>query len=85
MNRIGGHANNADIITIYQSSAAKRGVKLLKELAQLSRLGNSIGHCAILSLRTGPRNSGIRLTLGRLGDEVVTKEQCIARGGLARI
>ena len=83
LNRVGGHVDSTDIITIYQCSAAKRGTKLLKELAQPSSLSNSIGHSAILSLRTGPRDS--RLALRGPGDEVVTKKHSIARCGLARI
>jgi hypothetical protein len=83
LNRIGGHADSADIVAIYQRGTTKRGAKLLKKLAQPGSLGNSIGHCAILSLGAGSRDS--RLTLGRPRDEVVAKKHSIARGGLARI
>ena len=54
LNRIGGHVDGADVVTIHQRSSAKRGMKLLKQLAQPSSLGNTIGHGAILSFSTGP-------------------------------
>jgi predicted ThiF/HesA family dinucleotide-utilizing enzyme len=40
-------------------------------------------HTSILSFSTRPRD-GV-LTLGRLGNQVATKERSIARGGPARI
>ena len=53
LNRIGGHVDCTDVVAIYQCSAAKRGVKLLKQLAQPCGLGDTISHCAILGFNTG--------------------------------
>jgi len=83
LNRVESHVDSTDIITIYQCSAAKRGMKLLKQLAQPSSLGDTIGHGAILSLGTGSGDSS--LTLGGPRDEIVPEKHSIARGGLARI
>jgi hypothetical protein len=83
LNRVGGHVDRADVVTIHQCSTAQRGVKLLKELVQPGGLGDTISHCVILSFSTGS-GDGI-LTLGGSGDEVVTKKHSISRGGLARI
>jgi len=52
LNRIGGHVDSTDVITINQFGAAKGSVKLLNELAQPCRLSNSISHCMILSFIT---------------------------------
>jgi len=54
LNRVGGHVNCADIITVYQGGMTKRSMEFLKELAQPGSLGHTIRHCAILSLCTGP-------------------------------
>ena len=63
LNRVGGYVDGTDVVTIYQCGTTKRGVKLLKELAQPCGLNNSIGHNAILGFSTGPRDGS--LTLGR--------------------
>jgi hypothetical protein len=78
--RVGSHVDSTDVVTIHQCSAAKRGVELQEELAQPCSFCNSISHSAILSFSTKPRD-GV-LTLGGPGDEVVTKEHSIARGGI---
>ena len=61
LNRVGGHVDSADVVTIHQRSSAKWGMKLLKQLAQPSSLNNTIGHGAILSLGTGPGDSILTL------------------------
>jgi len=83
LNRVGGHVDGADVVTIHQRSSAKRGMKLLKQLAQPSSLSDTVGHGAILSLGTGSGDS--ILTLGGPRDEIVPKKHSIARGGLACI
>ena len=83
LNRIGGHVDDDDVVTIHQRSVAKRGVELQEELAQPCSFYNSISHSVILSFSTRPRD-GV-LTLGGPGDEVITEEHSIARGGLACI
>ena len=49
---VGGHVDCTDVVAIYQCSAAKRGVKLLEELAQPGGLGDTLSHCAILGFST---------------------------------
>jgi len=80
---VGGHVDSTDIITIYQCSATERGMKLLKKLAQPRCLCNTISNCTVLCFGTGSGH-GV-LTLRGPGDEIVTKEHSIARGGIARI
>jgi hypothetical protein len=53
LNRVGGHVDGADVVTIYQCGTVKSSTKLLKELTQPCRLGDSVSHCAILSFSTG--------------------------------
>jgi len=36
LNRVGGHVNSVDVVTIHQRSSAKWGMQLLKQLAQPS-------------------------------------------------
>jgi hypothetical protein len=53
LNRVGGHVDCADIVTIYQCGTVKRSTKFLEELAQPCRFDDLISHCAILSFSTG--------------------------------
>ena len=34
LNRVGGHVDRADVVTIHQGGAAKKGMELLKKLTQ---------------------------------------------------
>jgi hypothetical protein len=76
LNRIGGHVDDADVVTIHQRCSAKRGVDPVQQLTQPHSLSNTIGHGAILSLGAGSGDSV--LTLGGLGDEVVAEKHSIA-------
>ena len=51
---VGRNVESTDVVTIHQCGTAKGSTKLLEELAQPCRLGDSISHCAILSFSTGP-------------------------------
>ena len=53
LNRVGGHVDSTNVVTIHQCGAPKRGMQLEKELAQPGSLCNSIGHRAILGFSTG--------------------------------
>jgi hypothetical protein len=53
LNRVGGHVDSADVVTIYQCGTVKWSTKLLEELTQPCRLGDSVSHCAILNFSTG--------------------------------
>jgi len=77
LNRVGGHVDGADVVTIHQRSSAKRGMKLLKQLAQPSSLGDTVGH--------GTGSGDSILTLGGPRDEIVPEKHSIARGGFACI
>jgi hypothetical protein len=48
LNRVGGHVDGADVVTIHQSCTVKRSTKLLEELAQPCCFDDTISHCAIL-------------------------------------
>jgi hypothetical protein len=58
-------------------------MELLEELPEPTSFSHAIGHGAILSL--GTRSGNDVLALGVPGDEVVTVEHNVARGGLACI
>jgi hypothetical protein len=73
---VGGHVGSTDVVTVHQCSVTKRDVEFQEELAQPCSLYNSICQNVILSFSTRPRDNV--LTLGGLGDEVVTKEHIIA-------
>ena len=53
LNRIGGHVDGADVVTIHQCGLAEGGVQLLQELTQPGSLGDTISHYAILNFCTG--------------------------------
>ena len=52
LNGVGGHVHGAGVVVVYQDNAAKRSMKLLEKLSQLSQPGR-LGNGAILSFRTG--------------------------------
>jgi hypothetical protein len=80
---VGGHVDDTVVVTIHQCSATKRGIEFQEELAHPCSFCNSFSDNTILSFSTRARDSV--LTLGVPGNEVVTKERNIARGGLTRI
>jgi hypothetical protein len=78
LDRILGHVNGADIVTIHKSRLAQRSMKLSEELPQPSSFSNGIGNCSIFSLSTGVGN-GV-LALGRPRDEIVPNKDRITGG-----
>jgi hypothetical protein len=58
-------------------------MELMEQLMEPNRLSHAVGHGAILGLGAGAGEN--RLALRRPGDEVVTEEHGIARGGPARV
>jgi hypothetical protein len=58
-------------------------VELVEQLTEPNRLSHAVGHGAVLGLGAGAGDN--RLALRRPGDEVVTEEHGIARGGPARV
>jgi hypothetical protein len=83
LNGVGRQVNSTDIITVYNGGSAKRAMELMKELAQPTRLRNSICDSAILGLSTGSRDG--MLTLRRPGDQIVTQEHPVARRGATSV
>jgi hypothetical protein len=83
LNRVGGHVDCADVVVVDKGSTVKRNVERMKKQSEPRSLSNTISDGAVLGLSAGAGH-GV-LTLGRPGDQVVTKEHSIARGGLARI
>jgi hypothetical protein len=83
LNQVGGHVDRADVVVVDKGSTAKRNVEHMKKLSEPRSLSNTISDGAVLGLSAGAGH-GV-LTLGGPGDQVVTKEHSIARGGLARI
>jgi len=83
LNRVGRHVDGTNVVTVDQSSTPKGGMELEQELTQPRGLSNTIGHCAVLSFSTG--SGDCILTLGGPGDEIITEEHSVARGGLARV
>ena len=83
LNRVGRHVDSANVVTIDQSSSPKGGMELEQELTQPRGLSNTVGHRAVLSFNTG--SGDCILTLGGPGDEIITEEYGVDRGGLARV
>ena len=83
LNRVGGHVDRADVVAVDKGSTARRTVELMKKLSEPRSLSNTIGDGAVLGLSAGAGH-GV-LTLRGPGDQVVTKEHSIARGGLPRV
>jgi hypothetical protein len=83
LNWVAGHVNSADVVTKDHCGTAEGGVKLKKELTEPGGLGHGVGDSTILSF--GTRTGDSHLSFGRPGDEVVTKEDRIARGRLPSV
>jgi hypothetical protein len=83
LDRVGGHVNSTDIVTVYQGSPVERRMKLTEELTQPRCLCHSICNSTVFRLGTGPRH-GV-LSFGGPRNKVVTKKNCIAGCGLASI
>jgi hypothetical protein len=78
-NEVGEEVDNANVIAVDESALWQRSMELLKELSEPTSFGHAVGHGEILSL--GARVGDDVLTLGGVGDEVVTEEHNIALGG----
>jgi hypothetical protein len=69
---VGGKIHDADVVAIDKCDPGQQIVQLLEQLTKPCRLGDVVGHSAVLGLGTGAGDN--RLPLRRPGDEVVTKE-----------
>jgi hypothetical protein len=73
LNRVGGHIHGTHILSqIHNGSSRWWMMEFLQELAKPTRLGYVVCNNAIFSLRT--RAGDRRLSLGRLGDQIVTND-----------
>jgi hypothetical protein len=79
LNGVDGEVDSADVIAVDESALRQKSMELREELPEPTGFSHAIGHGMILSL--GTRAGDNVLTLGGLGDEVVTEEHNIARGG----
>jgi hypothetical protein len=79
LNGVGGEVDSADVIAVDESALRQKSMELQEELLEPTGFSHAIGHGVILSL--GTRAGDNVLTLGGPGDEVVTEEHNIARGG----
>jgi hypothetical protein len=79
LDQVDGEADNVDVIAVDEGSPCEWAVELLKELLEPAHLRHAIGYNAILILSIGSGDHG--LTLGGLGDEVVSKEHNVVEGG----
>jgi hypothetical protein len=80
---ISGEIDRTYVITINQRSGTNGRVKLHEKLTQPGDLSNSISNGTIFSFST--RTGDGALTLGRPGDQVITKKHNIARSGTTGI
>ena len=83
MDRISGHIDDANIVTVHDGRRGNGHVELLEKLMKPTTLGNSMGNHAVLSLST--RVGHHRLALGEPRDQVVTEEDAVARHGAPRV
>jgi hypothetical protein len=85
LNRVGEEVDDVDVVTVDESALRQWSMELLEELSEPTGFGvsfsHAVGHGVILSL--GARAGDDTLALGGPGDEVVTEEHSIARGGPA--
>ena len=83
VDRISGHIDGVNIVTVYDGRRGNGRVELLEKLMKPTTLGNSMGNRAVLSFST--RVGHRCLALGEPRDQVVTKEDAVARLGVPRV
>jgi hypothetical protein len=76
---VDGEVHSADVVTVNESALSQRSMDLLEELPESTSFSHTVGHGATLSLSARSRDDV--LALGGSGDEVVTEEHSVARGG----
>jgi hypothetical protein len=75
MDRISGHVDSTDIVTVNNCRRRDGCMKLLKQLTKPTGLSNSVRNCTILSLRARTRDRS--LSFGGPRDQVVAKEDAV--------
>jgi hypothetical protein len=75
VDRISGHIDSANIITVHDGRTSNGRVELLEKLTKPTALDHGMGNHAVLSLST--RAGDGRLALGGPRDQVVTEENAV--------
>jgi hypothetical protein len=75
LNRVGGEVHGADVVAVDERALGERAVKLSQELSEPGRLSHAVINSLVLRLNTLAGYN--RLSLGRRGDQVATKEDDI--------
>jgi hypothetical protein len=83
LDRILGHVHGAHIVAVDNRGTGGRMMQLLQELADPTRLGNTVSNSTVFSFSTGARNRG--LPSRRPRDQVITEENTKAGGGFPSI
>jgi len=83
VDRISGHIDGVNIVTVHDGRRGNGRVELLEKLMKPTTLGNGMGNHAVLSLSTGVGHR--RMALGEPRDQVVTEEDAVARRGAPRV
>jgi hypothetical protein len=83
LNRVGRQVDDTDIVTIDKCAMRQRGVQLHEQLEKSTSLCINIGNSLVLCFCARARYRV--LPFGGSGDEVVTKEDCIPRSGVASV
>jgi hypothetical protein len=78
---VGGEVHSTDVVTVDECAPYQQTVQLLKQLTKPCRLGNVVGHSAVLGLGAGDN----RLPLRGPGDKTVAKEYDETGGGSTRV
>jgi hypothetical protein len=71
-----GIRHDVDIVAVPKNAQRRQTLELMEQLAQPAGLSHAVGDDAVLSFRAGPRDD--RLSLGRLGHQVVPEEHRVA-------
>ena len=76
VDRISGHIDGANIVTVHDGRRSNGRVELLEKLTKPTTLDHDMGNRVVLSLSTGTGHR--RLVLGGPRDQVVAEEDAVA-------
>lgn len=79
LDQVDGEVDDVDIVVVDMCTLGERNMELLKELAEPVHFSHAVGNDTVLSLSVGI--GGHMLALEGPGDEVVPKENDVAKGG----
>jgi hypothetical protein len=72
LNGVGGDVHDVDVVVVDESALRRWTLELMEQLAQPGGLSHTVSDGTVLGFRAGPRDD--RLSLGRLGHQVVPEE-----------